>query len=170
MTRYAEDANYWATTVAPAVSQGEIIALLEEFGATAVFMMQGQAGGKLAWVIRFQWDGRSYRFTFTPLECANPYKSYSFGGKRRQASDQARYQMGRIAVAFVKAILTAAEATPASLFGFLELPGARPGSIPPTAAELDVDGLTAALPELGFNLLMPGVDGQVLDVSEGDER
>jgi hypothetical protein len=49
--------------------------------------------------------------------------------------------MGRIAVYFVKAILTAAEAQPAALFGFLELPGAHPGAIPVTAAELDISGI-----------------------------
>jgi hypothetical protein len=33
--RYAEEANYWDTTVLPGNSQGEIIALLEEFGPIA---------------------------------------------------------------------------------------------------------------------------------------
>jgi hypothetical protein len=151
--RYAEAANYWDTTVNPATSQGEIIGLLEDFGATTVFMMQGQSGGKLAWMVRFQWNGKSYRFTFTPLQCQWPGQVNSYAGKRRSHEDQAKYQMGRIAVHFVKAILTAAEATPASLFGFLELPVGRPGSIPPTAAELDVEGLTAALPEFNFKVL-----------------
>lgn len=32
-TRHAEDANYWQTTVHPAKSQGEIIEMLEDFGA-----------------------------------------------------------------------------------------------------------------------------------------
>ena len=154
--RYAEEANYWDTTVNSATSQGEIIGLLEDFGATAVFMMTGQTGGKVAWMVRFQWNGRSYRFTFTPLQCDHPYQVNSYGGKRRSHEDQAKYQMGRIALNFVKAILTAAEATPASLFGFLELPGARPGSIPPTTAELDVEGLTAALPSMDFKLLDAG--------------
>ncbi|MBE3142546.1 MAG: hypothetical protein IMZ61_01275, partial [Planctomycetes bacterium] len=142
-------------------SQGEIIGLLEDFGATAVFMMTGATGGKLAWMVRFQWNDKSYRFTFTPLQCRFPGQVNSYGGKRRSHEDQAKYQMGRIAIHFVKAILTAAEATPASLFGFLELPGARPGSIPPTAAELNVEGLTAALPALDFKLLTKGdEDGQ----------
>jgi hypothetical protein len=155
MKRYAEDANYWTTTVQPAVSQGEATAMLEDFGAQAIMVMTGQAGGRYALIIRFQLDGRSYRFAFTPLECKNPGKEFSFSGKRRTALDQSRYQMGRIAVAFVKAILTAAEATPAALFGFLELPGARQGhGMPATAAELDVDGLTAALP-------MPAADDQL---------
>ena len=41
--RFAEKANYWATTVHPAKSQGEIIELLEEFGAVNYQMMQGQS-------------------------------------------------------------------------------------------------------------------------------
>lgn len=151
--RYAEEANYWTTTVHPATSQGEIAEMLEEFGATAVFVMTGQSDGRHAWMIRFQWEGRSYRFAFTPLTCYQPNKVSSFVGKRRSAIDQSRYQMGRIAVHFVKAILTAAEADPAALFGFLELPGARAGTIPATAAELDLDGLTATLPDISIPLL-----------------
>lgn len=56
--------------------------------------------------------------------------------------------MGRIAVHFVKAILTAAEAHPHTLFGFVELPEAEmhPGGLPVTAGELDASGLTSALP------------------------
>ena len=150
--RYAEDANYWDTTVHPAKSLGEIQELLEDFGTENMIVSQGQAGGRFAWMIRFQWNGRAYRFVFTPLVCRWPDKVMSFNKIRRKGSDQARYQMGRIAVYFVKAILTAAEAHPHALFGFLELPGARPGGLPPTAAELDVDGLTAALPEINVPL------------------
>lgn len=145
MSRYAEDLNYWQTTVHPAVSQGEIVEMLERFGATAVNTMTGQTEGKYAWMIRFMWDGKSYRFLFTPLECHNPGKVYSIGGKRRSAEEQSRYQMGRIAVGFIKALLTAAGTTPAALFGFLELPGN--GGMPMTAAELDVNDLTAMLPD-----------------------
>lgn len=154
MPRFAEDANYWNTTAHPAASQGEIAEMLENFGATAVFVMTGQANGRTAWAIRFQWQLRAYRFTFIPLECREPDKSYSFGGKRRMAVDQSRYQMGRIAVNFVKAILTAAEATPAALFGFLELPGAGSGSLPATAAELDINHLTGLLPEIATGYLL----------------
>lgn len=148
--RFAEDANYFDTTVHPAKSQAEIVEMLEDFGTTNLMMAQGQAGGKHAWLVRFGWLGRSYRFAFTPLECRTPEKISTFGGKKRTHAEQARYQMGRIAVHFVKAILTAAEADPAALFGFVELPGAavHPGGLPATAGELNVEGLTAALPEL----------------------
>lgn len=146
--RYAEDEHYWDTTVHPAKSMGEIQELLDEFGVTRTLVTQGQAGGRLAWIIRFEWQGRTYRFLFTPLPCRNPDKIGSFGGKRRSNQEQAPYQMGRIAVNFVKAILTAASANPHALFGFLELPAARPGQMPLTAAELDVEGLTAALPDV----------------------
>ena len=150
MDRYAEEANYWDTTVHPAKSQAEIVEMLEDFGTTNLMMAQGQTGGKHAWLVRFEWMGRSYRFTFVPLECRTPDKVSTFGGKKRPHAEQARYQMGRIAVHFVKAILTAAEAKPDALFGFVELPGAavHPGGLPATAAEMDIEGLTAALPAL----------------------
>jgi hypothetical protein len=157
MNRFAEEANYWQTTVHPAVSQGEITEMLEQFGADAVMVMQGQAQGRYAWMIRFQWRGRSYRFTFMPLTCRNPMKSYTIGGKKRIAEDQARYQMGRIAVNFVKAILTAAETNPDAIFGFLELPAVAGRNVPPTTAELDVKGLTGALPDMNF-LLRSGAE------------
>jgi hypothetical protein len=54
-------------------------------------------------------------------------------------------------VHFVKAILTAAEAQPHALFGFIELPemGTYPTSgLPVTAGELNVQGLVAAMPPL----------------------
>lgn len=158
MPRYAEDMPYWATTVHPAKSQGEIVEMLEEFGASSLMIVQGQAGGKLAWLIRFQWEGQAYRFTFVPLECKDPAKVSSFGGKRQAHADQSRYQMGRIAVNFVKAILTAAEAQPAALFGFLELPGVQrhAGGLPFTAAEIDITGLSGYLPSIGEMLELPG--------------
>lgn len=153
---YAEDLNYFDTTVHPAKSLGEIQEMLDDFGATATMITQGQAAGRYAWMIRFQWRDRSYRFLFTPLPCRQPGKQLSYGGKRRTNEEQARYQMGRIAVYFVKAILTAAEAQPAALFGFLELPGAHPGAIPMTAAELDISGITGMLPTLDIPLLKQG--------------
>jgi hypothetical protein len=152
--RYAEDANYWSTTVHPSISQGEISQLLEEFGANSIVVMTGYAGGRYAWLIRFQWNERSYRFAFTPLTCKVPGKIYTFSGKRRSAEEQSRYQMGRIALGFVKAILTAAEASPAALFGFMELPAGTRGGIPPTAAELDITELTTLLPEIPPQILM----------------
>lgn len=154
--RYAEDANYFQTTVHPAASQGEIAQMLDEFGATAIMTATGEAGGRYAWAIRFQWMGRAYRFKFTPLTCQNPDKTYTFGGKKHTAGEQARYQMGRIAVNMVKAVLTAAECDPDALFGFLELPGAATGSLPPTAAELDVTGLTGLLDMPQFPMLGDG--------------
>ncbi len=148
--RFAEEANYWDTTVHPARSQGEITEMLDEFGAESVMVAQGKSGGRFAWLVRFQWNGANYRFAFTPLECRTPSKLTAFGGKRREHIEQARYQMGRIAVHFVKAILTAAEAQPHALFGFMELPAAatRSGGIPPVAAELDVSALISAAPLL----------------------
>ena len=147
--RHAEDANYWQTTIRPSKSQGEIMELLDDFGADGHQLTQGRAGDKLAWLIRFQWMGRSYRFMFAPLDCRNPDAVHSFGGKRRAHHEQAMFQMGRIAVYFVKAILTAAEAHPHALFGFMELPGTSgPSGLPSTAGELDVSGVRSALPAL----------------------
>jgi hypothetical protein len=145
--RYAEEANYWDTTVAAGNSQGEIIALLDAFGAESILVGQGNAGGRFAWMVRFHWSGASYRFVFMPLQCAQPDQVNSYSGKRRTHTEQAKCQMGRIAVHFVKAILTAAEAQPGALFGFMELPEAASGSgMPPVAAELDISTLIDAVP------------------------
>jgi hypothetical protein len=157
--RYAEDANYWDTNVHPAKSLGEIQELLDDFGADAIMTTQGQNQGRFAWLIRFQWLGRSYHFVFTPLTCRFPNEVNSFDKKRRSHDEQAKYQMGRIAVWFVKAVLTAAEAQPGALFGFLELPGASKGSVPMTTADLEVDGLTAALPGIDVLQLGKGEQG-----------
>jgi len=149
-SRFAKEANYWSTTVQPAQSQAEIVERLEEFGATNLVMAQGRAGERLAWMIRFEWNAATYRFTFAPLECRHPDKTANFGGKRREHARQSEYQMGRIAAHFVKAILTAAEAHPHALFGFIELPALQthPNGLPYTTGELNVAGLTAALPAL----------------------
>jgi hypothetical protein len=145
--RYAEEANYWQTTIHPTKSKAEIEALLDEFGVTQQMAAKGQANGRVAWLIRFVWNGHSYRFTFVPLECKFPDKLSSFGGKRRSHFEQAEYQMGRIAINWVKAILTAAEAHPHSLFGFMELPETTgQGGLPRTAGELDISGVISALP------------------------
>lgn len=147
-TRYAEDANYWSTTVHPAKSKAEIEEMLDDFGATQQMTAKGQVNGRTAWLIRFVWQERSYRFTFAPLECKDPSKMASFGGKRRAHLEQSEYQMGRIAVHFVKAILTAAEAHPHALFGFMELPetATSEGGMPRTAGEMDISGVMSALP------------------------
>ena len=123
--KYAEDMNYFDTTVHPAKSLGEIQEMLEEFEAQNVMVVQGQTGGKHAWLIRFMWQDKPYRFVFAPLDCRQPQAQRSFAGKRRTYDEQARWQMGRIAVYFVKAILTAAGAHPHALFGFMEIATAR---------------------------------------------
>jgi len=52
-------------------------------------------------------------------------------------------------VYFVKAILTAADAHPHALFGFMELPGvASRGGIPYIAGELDISKLISSAPLL----------------------
>jgi len=109
---FAEKMNYWDTVVHPARSQAEILELLEDFGVSNCQVSQGQTASRFAWLIRFEWQGRTYHFVFTPLECQSPQAEHSFGGKRRTHREQAKYQMGRIAVYFVKAILTAAETIP----------------------------------------------------------
>jgi len=154
--RFAEDANYWSTVVHPAKSQAGIIELLEDFGTSNMMVTQGQAGDKVAWLVRFEWQGAVYRFTFVPLECRNPDKESSFGGKRRRHSEQARFQMGRVAVHFVKAILTAAETHPHALFGFVELPGVGTysGGLPMTAGEIGVERLVGTLPPMERGLLL----------------
>ena len=158
--RYAEDANYWQTTVHAARSMGEVIELLEKFGVQRHELRQGQTGGRSAWMIRFEWREATYRFVFVPLECQYPDKVSSFGGTKRPHHKQAEYQTGRRALHFIKAILVAADDQPAALFGFIELPGvSHPSGIPATAAELDVRGLTEKLPELtvsGIGILTDG--------------
>jgi uncharacterized protein YwbE len=155
--RFAEDANYFDTTVHPAKSLGEIQEMLDDFGAENVMVVQGHTGGKVAWLIRFMWLGKPYRFMFTPLECRTPGNQRTVGGKKITNADRAKYQMGRIAVYFVKAILTAAEAHPHALFGFMELSvGQAAGQLPPTAGELNVDGLVKALPEINMPQLLIG--------------
>lgn len=152
ITAYAEDRPYWDTTVTPAKSLGEIQELLESFGAEATIITQGSANGCYAWLIRFQWQSKSYRFTFIPLACRRPANVGSFGGKKRAFEEQARFQMGRTAVYFVKAILTAAETQPQALFGYMELTGMRGRVI--VASELDVDEMAGLLP--GTNVLELG--------------
>lgn len=156
MMRFAEDANYFMTTVHPANSMGEIQALLDDFGATSINTMTGQNGDKVVWMIRFRWLDKTYRFTFTPLNCRAPEKVLTVAGKKRSALDQSKYQMGRIAVYCVKAILTAAEAMPAALFGFAELAVTNDQGMPATVYELNIDGLTRALPDLTLRALGAG--------------
>ena len=94
MSRYAEKANYWDTTISPAKSQGEIIEMLEKFGADNTQMTIGSAGGRYAWLIRFQWEGQSYRFAFTPLECEWPNTTRSYSKERRTNAQQAVTKWG----------------------------------------------------------------------------
>jgi hypothetical protein len=51
MKLYAEDSNYWDTTVHPAKSLGEVQELLEDFGVKNMIVTQGKAGGQLAWIV-----------------------------------------------------------------------------------------------------------------------
>lgn len=154
---YAEDRPYWATTVPPSKSLGALMACLAKFGIFRHEVRQGQAHGNVAWLIRFQYLGRSHRFVFTPRLCRDPDAVRSFGGARRTHARQAIFQMGRTAAHFVKNLLAAADDQPAALFGFVELPGVfHANELPATAAELDLEGLTAALPELKIIPLFPG--------------
>lgn len=144
---FAEDMNYFDTTVPLSRSIGEVGELLDNFGASASIVSQGRSDGKLAIAVRFQYASRTYRFTFIPYPCRNPEKTRKIGGRYRTNAEQAGLQVGRIAVNFVKAILTAAEMNPAALFGFLELPGygSRAGA-PVIASEIPVEDLTGLLP------------------------
>lgn len=146
--RYAEDANYFDTIVHPANSMGEIQAMLDDFGADAIQTSTAVIDGKSIWMIRFKWYGKFFRFTFQPLECRNPDKVFTKGGKKRTVRDQAKYQMGRIAVNAVKAILTAAEAMPGALFGFAELASVNPDGIPTIISELSINGLSQQVQKL----------------------
>lgn len=143
----AENMPYWQTTVHPARSQGEIVELLENFGAENIMLAQGTSAGRYAWVIRFGYLGRTYRFVFTPLSQEHPDKMSKFSGKQRDHATQARWQMGRVAVHFTKAILTAAEMHPHALFGFLEIqaPGTTDPTLRMTAGDLPVDGLVSMI-------------------------
>lgn len=147
---YAEDWNFFDTVVHPAKSQAEILEALEDFGAMNFQTMQGQVNGKTAWLIRFEWEGATYRFAFTPLECRYPNKERTFEGKKRSHTEQAKYQMGRRAVHLIKGLLSAAVESPAALFGFLELPEVanHPGGMPKTASEIDVSQLIRSLPDV----------------------
>lgn len=153
MNRLAERANYWDTTVHPARSQGEIMELLDDFGAESIQVTQGMSkrDNRTAWLVRFMWRGATYRFVFVPLECEYPEKKTSFGGKRQEHAKHALWQMGRIASHFVKAILTAADAQPDALFGFMELPAEVSGGKTLTTAEIGVQQLAQSvrlLPEM----------------------
>lgn len=144
--KYAEELPYWDTTVKLENSQAEVMGLLNRFGASAVMFAQGQTPESgFAWLVRFQYLGRAYRFVFTPRPCRLPSKVYSISKKSVTGAERARLQMGRRAVYFVKAILDAAEENPDALFGFVEL---ESGGRVVTAAELDVSGLVQAMPAI----------------------
>jgi hypothetical protein len=140
--QFAEEINYFDTTVHPAKSLGEIQEMLEEFGVEGCQVTQGYAGQTRAWMIRFGWLGYPYRFVFIPLKCKFPSTEHTYSGKKRKNEEQAYWQMGRIALYFVKAILTAAEMNPHALFGFMEIStGNKSRKIPKTAGELNIDNL-----------------------------
>lgn len=163
--QYAEDKNYWNTTVSPGKSQGEIMDLFDDFGVKHTILLQGRSNGKTAWLIRFVWNSRRYRFLLSPFECRDPQKIFTFGGKRRTAAEQAVYQMGRRAFHFVKALLTVAMEDEAALFGFLELNSANAQGIPLVTSEMPAEffqDYADAPPEF---LLDSGIiDGEVSEV------
>ena len=107
MKRYAEDSNYWKTTVKPSKSQREIRQLLENFGVTNYAIRQGRVRGKPAWVVRFEWQGVSHRYVFLPLECKEPDKIGFFGWKRHSHAEQACFQMGQEALEYLNDELAA---------------------------------------------------------------
>lgn len=166
---YAEDRPYWATSVQPSKSLGEVVAQLDRFGIVKHEVRQGQVYGDVAWLVRFDLHGRSHHFVFRPRECREPDTVRSFGGVRRSHARQAIFQMGRTAFHFVKNILAAALDQPAALFGFVELPGVFHAiGLPATAADIDVSGLTEALPELEIIPIFPG--GRLGLTGDGDEQ
>lgn len=153
---WAEDRAYWDTIVSPSKSMGEVQEILNDFGVQSMDIRLGQTGNRFAWVVRFEWQEKAFRFVFLPKTCQWPNKISSFGGKRRNHEEQSHYQMGRVAVNLVKNVLAAAEESPAALFGYLEVAGSNPGGIPMTAAELDVEGLTMLLPGIDLPRLASG--------------
>jgi hypothetical protein len=170
--KYAENSPFWRTTVNPYKSQGEITALLDDFGAEAVGVMSGRIGGETAWMIRFNWRGHSYRFEFQPL----PLKPRPKFAKdltdlqKKKLQDQRICQMGRIALTFVKAMLTAADTKPSALFGFMELPdvGKRTNGLPFTAGQLDTSNIQKtfrALPS-SDDFAIDSNENQVYEVPE----
>lgn len=98
-------------------------------------------------------EGKTYRFIFVPRDPQQPNESKLYGKIRRTRKEQAVCQMGRRAVNMVKNVLACAEDDPAALFGFLELGSGlyNEGGLPATAAEINVDGLSRALPEIKIN-------------------
>jgi hypothetical protein len=160
MKKFAEEMNYWGTTVHPMKSQGEVLAMLEDFGAESTQVTQGTAGGNYGWLVKFHWKGNTYRFTFMPLVCKNPDLAMGYGGKRLTHKEQSRYQMGRIAVFFIKALLTAAETQPDALFGFLELPSKTGGYTTPREA-LEKDSFYQGV------IALPAGDEDVIDLEAG---
>ena len=124
--------------------------MLEDFQATSIMVTTttDMELGRFGCLVRFKRWGHIYRFVFVPLESEYPDKVSSFGGKRRSHEEQTKYQMGRKAVHFVKAILTATEDQEASLVGFMETDiVTRPGALPITVGELDIAGMMKSLPD-----------------------
>lgn len=142
---YAEQMPYWQTTVHPYKSQADIMVMLERFGAVKTIVSQGQAAGRYAWMVRFEWRGESYRFVFRPLPCKEPTKM----AKSRTRQEQAKYQMGRIAMNCIKNLLASADSQflRAALFGFMEVTAGEthPGGLPRTMAEIGAETLSGKL-------------------------
>jgi hypothetical protein len=88
MARFAEEANYWNTTVYLAKSQAEIIELMEDFGAANLMVAQGQANGRFGWR---GWSASSGRGPATAL----PSSRWSARTQtKRPASEASRAPMG----------------------------------------------------------------------------
>ena len=158
--KYAEQMPYWQTTVQPYKTQDAIMRLFKKFGAEERIISQGQAAGRYAWMVRFQWRGKSYRFVFTPLRCKSPAKQI----KGRTHEEQATYQMARIALYCIKNLFAFpdSEFLRAATFGFMEVTdGPRhPGGLPYTMAELGAEKLSG-------RLLGSGME-DVIDVEASD--
>jgi len=136
---WAQDFPYWQTTVKASKSRAEIDDILEKFGARVIVIATGRMEGKIAWRISFEYNDKPYLLTFHPLPV------YSSTAAKEE---QAIRQMGRLAFYTIKNLCMAAELLPASLFGFLALKDNQGRTR--TAAELNVDGITAQLPGAEF--------------------
>lgn len=146
MTKYAEDMNFWRTSVDLSKSQGEILKLLDSFGASEYGIIRAKLENKEGLAIRFKWQNDFYRLTFHPYPTrgkSNDTIATKPGGQRISKSEAALRQMGRIAVTYTKGLLLAADYKPETLFSFKELPypNMPPNILPPVAHELDIKDL-----------------------------
>lgn len=153
-TLYAEEAPRWTTKVDPDASMMRIRRSLRKFGIRDVQFTEGELEGRRAWVIQFNYLSERYLFKFISRECQTPDKVRSFGGHRRAYSEQAYYQMARVAEAFTEAVLMAAVENEDVLLSFKALPanvaGVRPDGLPYTVGDIgrcDLKSGKLALPQ-----------------------